>query len=61
MGEIQREDKNNELLIRWDNSPFHKDIETFPNHKHKDNEVLASREIGLEDVLVYIFKILNVD
>ena len=33
-----------------------KNIESFPYHKHKDNKVLASKEIGLKDVLSYIFK-----
>ena len=50
------QDKNNKLLIRWDNAPFHKNIETFPHHKHKDKNVIPSNEIGLEDVLRYIFK-----
>lgn len=47
---------NNKLLIRWDNAPFHKDIETFPHHMHKGKKILASSELGLEDVLIYIFK-----
>ena len=50
------QDKNNELLIRWDNTPFHKNIETFPHHKHKDNLILPSDEIGLEDVISFILK-----
>jgi hypothetical protein len=52
------QDINDNLLIRWDNAPFHKSIDTFPHHKHKDNKVISSMEIGLEDVLKYIFEIL---
>ena len=50
------QDKNSKLLIRWDNAPFHKNIETFPHHKHKWKKILPSSEIGLDDVLNYIFK-----
>ena len=50
------QDKNKKLLVRWDNVPFHKNIETFPHHKHEDNKLLPSIEIGLEDVLTYILK-----
>jgi len=45
--------KDGNLITRWDNAPHHKDIETFPHHKHvgsKDN-VQPSGEISLEDVL----------
>jgi hypothetical protein len=52
------QDINDNLLIRWDNAPFHKSIDTFPHHKHKDNKVISSMEIGLEDVLKYIFEML---
>ena len=50
------QDKNSKLLMRWDNAPFHKSIETFPHHKHKGKKILPSNEIGLEDVLSYISK-----
>ena len=45
--------RNGNLIIRWDNAPHHRDIETFPHHKHvgsKEN-VQHSRELSLEDVL----------
>ncbi|MBD3215262.1 MAG: hypothetical protein GF311_21825 [Candidatus Lokiarchaeota archaeon] len=25
------------LMTRWDNSPHHREIETFPHHKHNPN------------------------
>ena len=53
------QDENNLLLIRWDNSPYHRNIETFPHHKHKNDKIFSSEEIGLEDVLNYIFKIIK--
>lgn len=48
------QDEYNNLLMRWDNAPFHRDIETFPHHKHENEKVLPSMEIGLEDVLNHI-------
>jgi len=45
--------KNGNLLIRWDNAPHHRHLETFPHHKHvgsKDN-IQPSKEVSLEDVL----------
>ena len=53
------QDEKSKLLTRWDNAPFHKNIETFPHHKHINEKILPSTEIGLEDVLIYIFKILD--
>ncbi len=40
--------KNGNLLIRWDNAPHHRHLETFPHHKHvgsKDN-VQPSKEVS---------------
>lgn len=48
------QDQQNELIQRWDNSPHHREIETFPHHTHLDNKILASKEIILEDVLIQI-------
>ncbi|BAD84499.1 hypothetical protein, conserved [Thermococcus kodakarensis KOD1] len=45
--------RDSELIIRWDNAPHHKDLPTFPHHKHVGSEknVLPSSEITLEEVL----------
>lgn len=48
----QRED--NSLIIGWDNAPHHKEIKTFPHHRHLKNSVEKSNEYNLEDVLKYI-------
>ncbi len=44
------QDKDGSLRIRWDNAPHHKDIKTFPHHKHTP-ELEESNEIGFEEVL----------
>ncbi|HPB64556.1 MAG TPA: DUF6516 family protein [Mesotoga sp.] len=33
---------NNLTTVRWDNSPHHKDIESFPHHLHINDELLPS-------------------
>ena len=47
-------DKYNNLIIRWDNAPYHQGISTYPHHKHKNNEIKESYEIALEEVVQYI-------
>lgn len=46
----------NDLIVRWDNSPHHSDIRTFPHHLHIDSRVLESQEPTLEYVLRYIIQ-----
>ena len=52
------QNKYNQLIIRWDNAPHWKLIETFPYHKHNFDEknIEPSKEVSLEDVLEYIKK-----
>jgi len=47
------QDKSGRLLVRWDNAPHWPEIETYPHHKHVDNEknVLASSETDFQEVL----------
>ncbi|MBC8179930.1 hypothetical protein H8E88_02290 [candidate division KSB1 bacterium] len=54
-------DERNRLIIGWDNAPHHKDIKTFPHHKHirKKTKVTESDECSLSDVLRFIFRILE--
>ncbi len=50
------QDKEGQLIVRWDNSPHHSHIKTFPHHKHIGNRVMESEEIYLEDVVAFIEK-----
>jgi len=54
-------DECNRLIIGWDNAPHHKDIKTFPHHKHirKKANVTKSNECNLKDVLRFIYSILE--
>ena len=52
-------DKNNKLIIGWDNAPHHTKLDTYPNHKHvgKQNNLQISQETSLVDVMEVIFGI----
>ncbi|CAN2041103.1 hypothetical protein GMMP15_20004 [Candidatus Magnetomoraceae bacterium gMMP-15] len=39
------QDKNNNLIIRWDNARHWKNIETFPHHKHKNDGFLPPKRL----------------
>lgn len=47
------QDHEKKLIIRWDNAPHHKEIDTFPHHMH-DPMLHPSSSMHLEDVLKYI-------
>ena len=47
------QNENSRLRIRWDNSPHHKYIKTFPHHKHTP-KIEESEKVSLEDVLKLI-------
>ena len=48
--------KYDELIHRWDNTPHHPDIATFPHHQHIGNElnVHSSKKMTLYEVLLFI-------
>ena len=48
--------QNGKLICRWDNAPHHREIDTFPHHKHEDSKekALPSEEIMIGGVLEVI-------
>jgi hypothetical protein len=50
------QDSNDNLIIRWDNSPHHLKIKTFPHHKHIKNKITESDEITINELIGYISK-----
>ncbi len=52
-------DSNSKLLVRWDNAPHHKNLSTYPFHKHLGPKIEATNEISLSDVLVSIEKTIS--
>ncbi|CAN2040174.1 transposase [Candidatus Magnetomoraceae bacterium gMMP-15] len=49
---------DNELKIGWDNAPHHRQLETFPHHKHVQNQnnLQPSAETCLEEVMKIILQ-----
>ena len=45
------------LMFRYDNAPHHKEIETFPHHKHMPEKVFACNEPDLLQILSVINKL----
>ncbi len=49
------QDQHDALIMRWDNAPHHKSIETFPHHKHdKKGFISANTELSIKEVLLII-------
>lgn len=43
--------RNGDILLRWDNAPHHKELKTFPHHRHEGNKVLPSHRITVDEVI----------
>lgn len=50
------QDAENNLITRWDNAPYHKDIETFPHHLHTKEGIFESFDFTIVDILKAIEK-----
>ncbi len=48
------QDEKGKLIVRWDNSPHHGHLSTFPHHRHTGERVEESADVSLEDVLKYL-------
>ena len=48
------------IIMGWDNAPHHKEIKTFPHHRHMGNKIEPSQEKNLRDVLSFIRNFLRV-
>lgn len=42
------------IIIGWDNAPHHKEIGTFPHHRHIGNKIEPSQEKDLRNILSFI-------
>ena len=50
------QNRENELIQRWDNSPHHPKIDTFPHHTHVGKEVLPLTAISFDDIMKVILE-----
>jgi hypothetical protein len=48
--------ESGELIARWDNVPHHRDIYSFPHHKHDINGVHPSEPTDVKSVLDIIME-----
>ena len=53
-------DAQNDLIARWDSAPHHKEVSTFPFHKHTSRGVEGHKAITLLEALGEIAKMLRV-
>jgi len=45
------QDATNTLIFRYDNSPHHPDISTFPDHKHVFDEVMKTDKPSIQEII----------
>ena len=55
------QDKNGNLIFRYDNSPHYPHLSTFPAHKHIGNTIIEAEPPDLNDVLAEIGAIIYPD
>ena len=49
------QDKSGCLLSRWDNAPHHREVLSYPHHRHlEDTEVMATTERNLSEIFFVI-------
>lgn len=51
--------KEGKLIIRWDNAPHHKNISTYPHHKHIKEKILPNYAITCEEILKEIEQVIK--
>lgn len=52
------QNRDKKLIFRYDNAEHHKEIATYPDHKHVINDVLPSDILSLKEVIKEILKTL---
>ena len=52
-------DGNNALVFRYDNAYHHREIKSFPHHKHLTDRVIETTEPDIKSVIKEIRKYLN--
>jgi len=46
------------LIFRYDNVPHHRQLATFPHHKHYPDQVLETQQVELREVLKEVIEML---
>ena len=53
------QDENNQLIFRYDSTPHFPNIASFPHHKHLSDEVVATEQPDIFEVLQEASNLLN--
>ncbi|HEY3347837.1 MAG TPA: DUF6516 family protein [Nitrospirota bacterium] len=48
------QDKDGKLVARWDNSPHHKNLETYPHHRHTGGRIKPSFKPTVDELIKYL-------
>ena len=51
------QDRGGKLVARWDNSPHHKNIETYPHHIHSGGRVKPSFKPSVDELIDFLRKL----
>lgn len=47
------------IIMGWDNAPHHRDVTSFPHHRHIGNNIELSDESDIQKVIEYIRNFLH--
>lgn len=50
----------NKLIVRWDSAPHHKELASFPFHKHTGHSAEAHKPMTLLEALDEIVRLLKI-
>lgn len=51
--------ENKITILRYDNAPHHKEIQTHPNHKHLNDKIFALKNPQLIEFIKEVIKLIN--
>ena len=51
------QDRQNNLIFRYDNTPHFPDLENFPHHKHLSDNIISSQEPSVLKVIEEVVKL----
>jgi len=53
------QDRQNNLIFRYDNTPHFPDLENFPHHKHLSDNIISSQEPSVLEVIEEVVKLIQ--
>ena len=51
--------QQNQMIVRWDNSPQYPELNGFPHHKHEGKDIMGSEEMTVDVVLRQLERIIS--